>query len=115
MNLWGPAYGPSLQQPQTGPGAPMLQNGTLSASSAGAFNQTTPGLPNRNVTPPSNVPAASPLYVNRQIQPQVVNSGYLVQPLGSYTRPLAGQTTTTILIHRIPTTQPTTQSLDDEH
>ena len=116
LNLWGPAYGPSLQQPQTGPGAPMLQYGSLSASSTGAFNPTTPGVTNRSPGSAANVPAASPLYVNRYIQPQVVNSGYLVQPLGSYTRALPSETTTTtIIIHPIPTTQPTTQSLGNEH
>jgi len=63
LNLWGPAYGPSLQQPQTGPGAPMLQNGSLSVSSTGAFDQTTPGVTNRSLGSTANVPAASPLYV----------------------------------------------------
>jgi hypothetical protein len=116
LNLWGPAYGPSLQQPQTGPGAPMLQNGSLSASSTGAFNQTTPGVTNRSPGSAANMPAASPLYVNRYIQPQAVSSGYLVQPLGSYTRAIPSETTTTtIIIRRIPSTQPTTQSLGDEH
>jgi hypothetical protein len=115
LNLWGPVYGPSLQQPQTGPGAPMLQNGSLSDSSTGAFNPTTPGVTNRTLGS-ANVPAASPLYVNRYIQPQAVSSGYLVQPLGSYTRAIPSETTTTtIIIHRIPSTQPTTQSLGDEH
>jgi hypothetical protein len=117
VNLWGPAYGPSLQQPQTGPGAPMLQNGTLSDSSAGAFNPTMPGV-NNNRSPGSaaNLPAVSPQYENRYIQPQVVNSGYQVQPLGTYTRALpADGTTTTIIIRRIPSTQPTTQSLGDMH
>jgi hypothetical protein len=85
-------------------------------SSTGAFDQTTPGVTNRSLGSTANVPAASPLYVNHYIPPQTVSSGYLVQPLGTYTRAIPSQTTTTtILIRRIPTTQPTTQSLGDEH